>query len=453
MPGRSYAHPMLEPINYNLDPTQASQYFSGDELKIYNLLWHAAVATHVEGPVVREHSLFAPLPINATLCANWTELLEPGWTLFLPQEPIDATNVSYRSSTNTNQALTPFTPSYTPDLLLHRQLKKDLLLSINQATSKGVSVKEILPIKLTYSNLLQQMANFKVARPSTYASRLEATIKNGLLGEDNGTIYLTANGCNILEKIAQLPTDEQLNKNTSYAIEKAIDEIEKNPKKSGAYLNDFCEKILNKPSSLSTWIDALVIEGETLQEISDRAYTVCPEKPYQTEIKEKLTSEQEITDQNLIDILIKENAANAIKYIEHAWDDYSFESKSMHIQYIGRLHTRKARRLTVEKEKIFSEHIRDYQQITNCCFVQTIPYYSFVELIHFSVLTDRRQGMLYLENLSVHYSHSDPSLAEIEIDIQEVKMEINNNLSEYVLPNGCYLYGPSQEDDIEIVLC
>ncbi len=429
MSEQHYAHPMLEPVNYDLDPEQASQYFSGNELQIYNLLWNAAVATYVEGPVVRQHQLFSALSSNTSLCIKWNEMIETGWTNFIPYESV---SISALNNPLLPSSVTPsFIPPYNEIRLQRCENLKNLALPLNSELETTVSVKKMPEAELRYSSLIEQMAKFKVARPSTYASRLESTIKNGLIGEDNKTLFLTATGKSYLDKITQLPPNEQLSKQTSFEIEKAIDAIEEDHKLSGTLLNDFCEKILQNTSKLSDWLDELNIEGETLQEI----YNKSAQKTHGKGIFQKKEIEPPITtarnlEPSIIDILMNRNTSNAVNCIEHAWDDFSFQTQVLNINFTGRFHTRKANRLKTPKEKIFQEHLDDFQQILYLGFLKEIPVVDFANSIEFSILTDRTQGFWYLEKLQITYSY-EPIINEVYgINITDIKNHVSQIFSD-----------------------
>lgn len=433
MPEPHNAHPMLEPVNYDLDPEQASKYFSGNELKIYNLLWNTAVATHVEGPVIRQHQLFSRLSIKTTLCLMWSELLEPGWSSFLTEYSIG--NIHFNNSLFSSNMNPVFISPYNEHCLLSKEYLNNLSFSFNPEIELTFSVKKAPEENLCYSTIIEQMAKHKVARPSTYASRLESTIKNGLIGQDKDTLFLTTTGNNLLEKIAQLPADEQLNKQTSYAIENAIDAIERDHQKAGELLNHFCEKIFKKTSKLAVWLDNLEIEGETLDEIYNKASN--KKHLFNESIGKTRDKMQEggssCLESSLVNILHEKNNSSKIECIEHAWDDFSFQMQLFNTKFTGRLYTRHANRLETPKERIFQEHLNDFQVTIYYGFWMKIPQKHLVKSIDFSILTDRTKGNLYLEELKITYSYEFSRYDEYKIDENEIKKTVSDRFSEIEL--------------------
>lgn len=446
------AHPMLEPLDYDLDPEQASQQFSGNTLNIYNLLWNAAVATHVEGPVIRKHQLFSSLSDKATLSLKWKELIEPGWSNFLTPNLFG--ELQYFNNTFYPSNIMPtFISSYDSNRLLSKEYLNNLSCSYSPERSLNISVKKVPVENLCYSLIIEQMAKYKVARPSTYANRLESTIKNKLIGEDNGTLFLTTYAKNVLDKIAELPTNEQLNKQTSYAIEKAINTIEYDNKKAGEYLNYFCEKIFKKTSALSVWLDSLDIEGETLDVIHNNKKNKKHQnnehiRNAEGKNQEGMTSNLE---PSLIDILHKKNNLSKIECTEHAWDDFSFQTQLLNTKFTGRFYTRKANRLDTSKERIFQEHLDNFETTIYYGFWMNIPYKNLAKFIDFTILTDRTKGFLYLEKLKITYSYEFFVYDSYEVDESEIKNKVVDIFSEIKIDDSVRLF-TLFEDEVEIII-
>lgn len=424
----SSAHPMLEPINYDIDPDTASNILSGDMLSMYNLLWKAAVATQADGPVVRKHKLYTRIASNASLSANWIEIIESGWMALLPNEtPTSFLNVEY--SLNSSESLNCFVPQYQTDVLSMKQSSNDLDLTISPQSTVSSVVKQIPPKIINYSYLLGEMAKYKVARPSTYANRIESTLNNGLISKKNDELYLSNKGNGILDLIQNLSKDEQLNKELSFQVENAIDDIEMDPSKAGTYLNEFCQKLLGKSSNLSTWLDELDVgvlnfDEESEQKLDDINKTLKSDKP----------------DSELDCIMASENANNAIQHTEHEWDDYSFKSTILQTKFIGRLYTRKARRLDVSKNRIFKEHLIDYNQIVQYCLIKYVPYIEDAIQIKFTIQTDRTKGILYLLKMKIHYR----DLFYVVQERDELREDIINELKDKL--NYVCLFGANYLD-------
>lgn len=421
---------MLEPISYDLDPEQASQYFCGDELKIYSLLWNAAVATHIEGPVIRQHQLDSSLSPKTTLCLKWNELLEPGWSNYLTSGSM--TNLYFKNIFFSSDLIPVSITPYNKNRLLSSEYSNDLRFTFSPENKPDIKVKKTSNESFNYSTLIEQMAKYKVARPSTYADRVESTVKNGLIGKDKNALFLTAAGKNLLDKIVQLPAEEQLNKQTSFAIEEAIDQIEQNHEQAGGLLTHFCEKIFKQPVVLAKWLDNLKIEGESLDDL----YSTPVNKKQLT--KAGSSSEEYVTagdmrecsDASIINILHDINIALQIKCIEHDWDDFTFQKQFFHIRFAGRLQTRHADRLTVSKEKIFRENLNDFNLLIHDGFWKHLPEINMIQSVDFSIVTDRTKGFLYLEKLKLTYSYDLFTNDDYEIDVNKINNAVLERFSE-----------------------
>lgn len=112
-------------------------------------------------------------------------------------------------------------------------------------------------------------------------------------------------------------------------------------------------------------------------------------------------------DIGLTNILLNNNTASAITFSENAWDDYTFTSTLSKTKFIGRLYTRKADQLYVCKEKIFEEHLNDYNQVILYCLIPNILWLDYIDSVFFTIQTDRTKGYLYLTALSLKYDCSD----------------------------------------------
>jgi hypothetical protein len=451
---KSYAHPMLEPLNYDLDPDSASAIYQGDMLKVYSLLWYASVAALTEGPVVRKHSLEANItclthPSILIFIAHWAEILEPGWANFLPKEDLNLSENKYIYANN-NQQITDLVPAYDPESLQSKQLDNNICSQIKFDHPKNwlFEVKNIGKTQFTFSELIEQMAKNNVARPSTYANRLDASIKHGLIIERDSHLHVTFFGNKILSKISNLPSEEQLNMLICAELEEGLGIIESDPTKAGEILNKFCNQIFGKSTKLSEWVDNLVIEDGSTENLSTQEIAKIQKSPPIVSNSNSLNNDDKLLDT----ILIAENIKNSIQYTKSKWDDYTFESKIRGTKFKGRLYARNANPGTISNEKIFHEHLVDYQNIINYCFMQTIPSIESVEFIDFEVLTSRTQGVLYLEKLIIIYPDwSEECLGHIQHeDFESIKNRLRGKLEQYDLFDSAYLHSIMGENDIQI---
>ncbi len=253
-----HAHPMLEPTNYDLDPEAAGNCLSGNQLKVYELLWRSAVATNLDGPVIRTHQLSKAISEKVSLCLNWKEMLEPGWCDLISTKFVGGCFGEGVFFSDENIPLV--IPKYNKNCLFSNSEIQSIDFAVSEGANISIQVKAAPQKSLTYSSLLDQMVAYKVARPSTYANALNSVIKNDLLLKDGHSLFVSSNGAAIHEKILTLPDKEQLNCIFSYDVETAIEKIEQSSSNAGILLNQFCQQLFNCDTELAKWIDALEID-------------------------------------------------------------------------------------------------------------------------------------------------------------------------------------------------
>ncbi|WP_133140273.1 DNA topoisomerase [Legionella genomosp. 1] len=419
----NHAHPMLEPLNYDLDPETASSFLDGNHLKVYELLWRAAIATNLEGPVTRAHQLRTIVSDKLSLCLKWQELLEPGWSNVIST---DFSGVYFGATSYLSYEDMPFAiPKYNKNCLFSSSKIQHIVFTISEDANITVQVKTPPQKYLTYSSLLDSMVAYKVARPSTYAKALNSVVKNELLLKDGSFLYLASNGAAVYEKISSLPDKEQLNCNFSYEVETAIEKIEQNSNEAGNLLNQFCQQLFKCDTGLAKWIDDLEIDGQILVNSDANSSLAVPTKGQDTREAKEL---DEAGASPLDCIVDKVQNFSKINWYEHAWNDYSFASNILEKSFSGRLKARKARRLDTSQERIFEEHLNDFVSIVHIGLCGSIPMMDMFKSAEFYVLTDRTQGLGYLETLKLVY-HKDIKVI-YEVSFEEIKKALINGLFE-----------------------
>jgi hypothetical protein len=416
----NHAHPMLEPLNYDLDPVTASSFMDENHLKVYELLWRASIATNLEGPVTRTHQFRMVVSDKVSLCLKWQELLEPGWSSLI------STNFGGEyfsaSSCFSYEDMPSIIPEYNKNHLFSSSQIQHINFTVPESANITVQVKTVPQKNLTYSSLIDKMVAYKVARPSTYANALNSVIKNDLLLKKGSSLYLASHGEAIYEKISMLPDQEKLNCNFSYEVETAIEKIEQNSNESGSLLNQFCQQLFNCDTGLAKWIDDLEIDGQILINTEANSRLAVPTHGQESQEANEL---EEAEASPLDDIVDKVQNCSKISWYEHAWDDYTFASNILDKSFSGRLKARKARRLDTPQERIFEEHLNDFVSIVHFGLCRSIPMMDRLKSAEFYVLTDRTRGLGYLETLKLVY-HED----SYNPGFEEIKKALINGLYE-----------------------
>lgn len=294
------AHPMIEPLDYQLTPELAAERMGGQDLALYSLVWRAAVATLAEGPVLVETVIDLVAGTGAEPSATDVRLriqgLDPlypsgedgSWGLLLPEEVV----AQARLEGLTGQAL-PAALREAIDALGTGQLDAQGRRVHDDAAC--APVKALLGTPSTwravirpgsevygYDRLLHDMAAEQVGRPSTYASGIESALGSELLDceVEDAHLVLTSAGEKLLQRVAASASQEtggKVDADFSRDLALALEAIERDPRLAGATLRRFSQRALGvEATALADWLDALEIEGESLDEALARAERSLP---------------------------------------------------------------------------------------------------------------------------------------------------------------------------------
>lgn len=292
------AHPMIEPLDYQLTPERAAERLEGNDLALYSLIWNGAVATLAQGPVLMETLIElvagqgdTPSSSDVRLRIQGLDPLYPAdedtsWALLLPQEPMAQARLAGLDGHE-----------------LPRRLREAIdALGRGRLDGEGWRVHEdadCAPIKallgtpadwqaLTgpgcddygFDRLLHDMAEEQVGRPSTYASGITSVLGSELLECAGPHLVLTDAGLDLLQRVAANPVDHaggQVDAQFSRDLADALEAIERDPGLAGATLKRFSQRALGvEATALADWLDALEIDGESLDEALAKAERSLP---------------------------------------------------------------------------------------------------------------------------------------------------------------------------------
>ncbi|MHC8294228.1 hypothetical protein [Pseudomonas sp. LB3P58] len=285
------AHPMLEPLDYRLTPKVAAATLDGDLLQVYQLLWNAAVASAMDGPALRQQLLEIRLqPVGHTpdstpdllLQAVQEICIDPGWRELLPGEGALAqngfTSFLYPFPANLNCMLEALPPGQrgTAGTRLHGPQACIGLRSLLPEVSQWRVSKVNLTPGLGMDQLLGQMAENAVGRPSTFASSLQRAMKNDLIVAKGECLEVGELGRWILDDVALHPQVGALSAAYSQDLDAALKNVESDQAQAGRVLNEFSRRALGQATELADWLDELVIDGESLTQALSRAEARLP---------------------------------------------------------------------------------------------------------------------------------------------------------------------------------
>ncbi|KOY02363.1 hypothetical protein [Pseudomonas nunensis] len=285
------AHPMLEPLDYQMTPKIAAATLEGDLLQVYQLLWSAAVASAMDGPALRQQLLEIRLQPAANLPESVRPLalqaaqevcIDPGWRELLPGE-----------GTLGKDRFTPFLYPFPANLdhalqaLPAGQKGKDGARLYSAEACAGlktllsnVSQWQVSRINLTpglgMDQLLDQMAARAVGRPSTFAGSLQRAIRNDLIVAKGDRLEVGELGRRILDDIALHSEVDTLGAAYSSDLDLALMTVESDPSLAGSVLNEFSLRALGQSVPLADWLDDLMIEGESFTQALARAEARLP---------------------------------------------------------------------------------------------------------------------------------------------------------------------------------
>lgn len=293
---RTSAHPILEPLNYEILPENTHTFLGKDQLSIYELIWNAGIATAIDGPALREEQLAITLNIPSTqlaadstlnLLAIQTNVVEPGWGILLPSDMHRYSG----SPTSDSLGMTHDFPETLIDALDETgdsqldstgrrfrsmdQCEPITLLLMPTATWKA-EVASINNSGLSVDQAIELMANNGIGRPSTFADRFTAAVENDLIVHEADRLIVGDYGQEILEILARLPDNAIVNAVFSSELEKALQTIEDEHSLAGEILCQFSERALGTVPALADWLDEQVIDGQSFNEALSLADAILP---------------------------------------------------------------------------------------------------------------------------------------------------------------------------------
>ncbi|MDP2143366.1 MAG: DNA topoisomerase [Gallionella sp.] len=288
------AHPILEPLDYELTPDDARLFMKGELLDVYELLWSAGVATAMDGPALRREILEVQLrtsTMNPTsdsslgLLAVQMRCLDQGWSPLLTSE------------TQYSEVGAPNIAAFFPDVLTdaldacgqahidgngRRYRSADMCTQLatllGRTATWETEVTTLTDPALSLDQVIELMEKNGIGRPSTFADRLSAAIDNDLVRHNQATNRLEIGdyGEKVLAALTTLPASAVVDAAFSADLEMALKAIETDHSLAGDIVRQFCERALGTDSSLADWLDEQVIDGESLNESIARADAILP---------------------------------------------------------------------------------------------------------------------------------------------------------------------------------
>jgi hypothetical protein len=277
------SHPMLEPLDYGITPETASTVLAGDDLSVYSLLWKAALATAAEGPAYREEKLQIVVstgdaePVTPYLQAREQVAIDDGWGALLPDEAtrLVPDGTVFPAALRLRLDAIPAVLDGHGGRLRGEQACAALAdLFADPRTWRCATVGS-RPI-LRCDGLLEQMAANGVGRPSTYAGRLRAAFDNHVVADTADGIVVGTRGRALLAALATLPPEDRVDARYSKELEQALQDVERTPSLAGAVLASFSRRATGFVPPLAAWLDALAIDGESLEQAIQRAELALP---------------------------------------------------------------------------------------------------------------------------------------------------------------------------------
>lgn len=275
---------MIEPLDYSLTPEKARSVLSGNALDVYSLLWNAALATMAEGPAIREQKIVltasnpAEDSITAFLQSRSQRVEEPGWLEILPSEdkPVDSITISLPELFQKTLDAAPARLEADGSRSRGPDACAPSVELLGEPRTWACEIIEDVSEPLSYDVMIEQMASNGVGRPSTFARGLQNAIKNGVVTDSEGGLSVGALGRTILEALSSVPEADVVNAEYCSDLEAKLEEVEIDASKAGSVLAEFCKRALGSRTGFASWLDELVIAGESLNEAMRRAANTLP---------------------------------------------------------------------------------------------------------------------------------------------------------------------------------
>lgn len=275
---RISAHPILEPVNYDLSPENAADILQGELLEIYSLLWRAGVATAMDGPAVCQETIEVHLHGTQTdskedpalvLQAFDTDCLDDGWGPLLPSE-LDRIRIGDLGSSSpfpdvVTAAIAETGAAYLDgDGHRHRSVEQcaSLLPLLTPPTTWQVATTQLTASGLSIDQLVEMMEATGTGRPATYAARLTKAIENRLIVTADDHLAVGDYGQQVLDALSELAVENVIDTQYNSDLESALRLVEADPALAGQTLRQFCRRALGVEPVLGDWLDDLAIEGK-----------------------------------------------------------------------------------------------------------------------------------------------------------------------------------------------
>lgn len=289
---RISAHPILEPVNYDLSPENAAEILQDELLEIYSLLWRAGVATAMDGPAVCHETIEVHLRGIQTdskeepalvLRAFDIDCLDDGWGILLPSE-LDRVRIGDLGTNGpfpniVTAAIAETGAAYLDgDGRRHRSIEQcaSLLPLLTPPTTWSVATTQLTASGISVDRLVEMMEATGTGRPATYADRLTKTIENGLIVTADNHLEVGDYGQQVLDALSKLARENVIDAQYNSDLESALRLVEADPALAGQTLREFCRRALGVEPVLGDWLDDLAIEGESLNEALARAEAALP---------------------------------------------------------------------------------------------------------------------------------------------------------------------------------
>ncbi|MFC1555195.1 type I DNA topoisomerase [candidate division KSB1 bacterium] len=243
------AHECIRPTYFDLPPDKISEFLTGDQLKLYKMIWNRAVASQMESAVINQ----TKVKISAgkyEFQANGSEMLFPGF-LKLWKEIKANDNNADESQTQ-----------------IPSGLKENTLLNLLEIKPDQHFTKA--PSRYRDSSLVKELDQLGIGRPSTYATIIKTLVDRLYITREKRTLFPTELGV-IVNKILISQFPDIFNTKFTASMEDELDSVESGSKNYFDVINGFFEPF-------NTRLDKVLSETKTIKkELEEKAGKNCPQ--------------------------------------------------------------------------------------------------------------------------------------------------------------------------------
>lgn len=246
--GAQDAHEAIRPSMIDLNPELIKKDLTGDQYRLYRLIWMRFAATQMANAIY-DNVVIDAASAGHTFRANHTELKFAGFTAVYEESREEEDSEVKRPLPNLSEGETVDAKKFTPEQKFTQP-----------------------PARYTEATLVRAMEEKGIGRPSTYAPTISTILGREYVVKDGRHLRPTPLG-ETVNKLMREYFQDIVDLKFTAKLEDELDEVEKGDKKWKALLHDFYDGFDDELQNAEKALDGVFIKIP--DEVSDEVCEVC----------------------------------------------------------------------------------------------------------------------------------------------------------------------------------